>query len=170
MKNKLQFAILLFIIALSTLSSAEAKNKFYFGGGIGASMSSAYTQFTVQPLVGYKINSHLSVGLQGNYQYLKDKHYSPSFETYNYGGSLFSRLRIFKPIYAHAEYALLNYGQYGTEQRIWVPMLLVGGGYSHSLGSNARLNLQILFDILQNENSPYEKGEAIFSAGLSFGF
>lgn len=170
MKNKFTLILFVSFLNLQLANTLQANNKYYFGGGVGASMSSSYTQLSIQPMLGYKINSKLSVGLQGNYQYIKDKHYAPAFETYNYGGSVFSRLRIFKPIYAHAEYALLNYGQYNSEKRIWVPMVLVGGGYSHKIGSNTHLNLQILFDILNDKESPYEVGEPILSAGLSFGF
>lgn len=167
--------IKLFVIFALFSTSITAKNKtlekMYFGGNIGASFGTV-TQYSIHPYAAYKFTPQFSMGVKYIYEYLKDKRYTPSYETSNYGGSVFTRYRLFNPIYAHAEYQVLNcevYTNNGTE-RTWVPFLFVGGGYSHKLGKNAWLNMQVLFDVLQDKNSPYEEWEPSFSIGVVFGF
>ena len=153
-------------------TASQKKNKFYFGGDFSFSFGS-YTRFGVYPLVGYKILPKLSVGAKIGYEYIKDSRYATDYETSNYGWSVFSRLRIFRNLYAHAEYQSINYDLYnsaGDSDREWVNFLLLGAGYSQPLGGNVRLNVQVLFDVLQADNSPYRAWEPIMSVGVSVGF
>jgi len=46
----------------------------------------------------------------------------------------------------------------------------LGGGYSLPLGGRTSLNAQILFDVLQDDRSPYRNWEPFYSVGLSVGF
>jgi len=144
-------------------------NRIYFGGDVGL-MFGNYTRIAVHPLVGYKITHNFSVGLRVGYEYIKDNRYTPTYETSNYGGSIFLRYRIIPQLYVHSEYAMTNYELYGESSRKWVPFLLLGAGFSQSLGGNVYLNLQVLFDVLQNENSPYNPWDPFFSAGIGVGF
>ncbi len=151
---------------------APIKDKIYFGGNIGLSFGN-YTMIGIRPFIGYKIRPKLSIGLKFSYEYISDKRYSSTYTTSNYGGSVFARYRIVNPLYVHAEYALMNYELYnslGESQREWVPFLLLGAGYSQSLGGRTWLNIQILFDVLQNSNSPYNNWEPFYSVGVGVGF
>ena len=47
---------------------------------------------------------------------------------------------------------------YAESERNWVPFLLLGGGFVQHVGPNASVYVEVLFDVLQNENSPYEVG------------
>jgi len=146
--------------------------RIYFGGNAFFSVGS-YTRIGVEPLVGFKLTPKLSAGIKISYEYVKDKRFDDTYETSNYGGSLFARYRIIPPLYFHADYTMINYDLYnsaGESSRTWVPFLFIGGGYSQRMGSHAWLNFQVLFDVLQNENSPYRPWEPFFSVGVGVGF
>ena len=152
--------------------ASQKKKRFYFGGDVSFNFGS-YTRIGIYPMVGFKILPKLSVGVKIGYEYIKDKRYAEDYETSNYGWSVFSRLRILRNLYAHAEYQSVNYDLYnssGDSNREWVNFLLLGGGYSQPLGGNVRLNAQVLFDVLQAENSPYKAWEPVVSVGISVGF
>jgi len=152
-------------------------DKVYFGGNLFFTLGS-YTSIGIWPMVGYKVTPRLSLGLQPGYEYLKyDSYYGGSYETSNYGFRVFSRYRVIPQAYAHVEYANINYGQqYRTpggdieEERNWVPFLFIGGGISQPLGGTAFAYVQILFDVLQDDNSPYANGEPFWSVGIVAGF
>ncbi len=147
--------------------------RIYYGGGVGLSLGTI-TSVNINPMVGYKFTSQLSAGVTLTYQYLKrnDEYYK--YESNSYGGSLFSRYRFTDELYGHVEYANINYDFFTLEGKVasreWVPFLLVGGGYSNQIGQNSVFYAQILFDVLQNELSPYESGQPIYSMGVGIGF
>ncbi len=152
--------------------SSKRGKRLYFGGNVTFNVGS-YTRIGIYPLVGFKLLPKLSVGAKIGYEYIKDKRWAEDYETSNYGYSLFSRLRFFRNLYAHAEFQSTNYDLYdssGNSNREWVNFLLLGGGYSQPLGGNVRLNAQVLFDVLHADNSPYKSWEPIFSVGISAGF
>lgn len=147
-------------------------SKLYYGGNIGLSFGS-YTMVGVYPLVGYKLTPKLSVGVKIAYEYISDRRYDQTYSYSNYGGSLFARYRIVPPLYVHLEYAQMSYDLYsadGTSNREWVPFLFAGAGYSQSIGGKAWVNVQVLFDLLQDEKSPYNDWEPFFSVGVGVGF
>lgn len=155
-----------------TKPSKPFKERIYYGGNIGLSFGS-YTMVGIYPLVGYKITPKLSAGVKVAYEYIVDKRYSSDYTTSNYGGSIFARYRLIKWLYLHAEYAGLNYELYnelGESNREWVPFLLVGAGFSQNLGGNVWLNIQVLFDVLQNNRSPYRRWEPFYNIGIGVGF
>ena len=148
------------------------KEKIYFGGYVNFSLGS-YTSIGIEPMIGYKIIPRLSVGLKIRYDYIQDNRYATSHSTSNYGGSLFTRLSLFRGLYFHAEYAGYNYELYqydGSSERQWVPFLFLGGGFSQPVGNRASLNAQVLFDVLHHENSPYGSWDPFYSVGVSVGF
>lgn len=150
------------------------RDRVYFGGGVSL-MFGTVTNLGVAPLVGYKIDQKgkLSTGVGLNYYYFKDNRYVPSYESSNYGWSVFSRYRVIPQAYLHAEYNSQSYelrtlsGE--TTRREWVPFLLVGGGYSQNMGGNSYLTFQVLWDLLQDLRSPYG-GQPFFTVGVGVGF
>ncbi|NOX17176.1 MAG: hypothetical protein GXO87_02710 [Chlorobi bacterium] len=155
-----------------TALPASGGNKIYYGGGLGLTFGS-YTRISIKPIIGYKITPKLSLGVTFEYEYIKDKRY-PTTQTYsNYGGSVFSRFRIIPQIYLHAEYAYMSY-EFSTfsggSVREGVPFLFLGGGFSQQFSPGVTGYFQILFDVLNNENSPYASGEPFYSVGVSVGF
>lgn len=147
-------------------------SKLYFGGYVSGSIGS-YTSIGIEPLVGYKLTPKFSVGGKLSYEYISDKRYSTDYSASNYGFSLFTRLRITQRLYSHAEYSAMNYKLYdsaGDSDRQWVPFLFLGGGFSQPVTKNTWLTAEVLFDVLQNENSPYKSWEPFFSVGFGVGF
>lgn len=149
-----------------------AINRIYYGGTVGLSFGS-YTRIGLYPLVGYKITPKLSGAVKLGYEYVSDSRYTTTYTTSNYGGSLIARYRIVPAIYAHVEYETFNYQLYnylGESTREWVPFLYLGGGFSKKMSANSWLTAQVLFDVIQDENSPYEAGAPYFSVGVGVGF
>jgi hypothetical protein len=66
----------------------------------------------------------------------------------------------------------MSYDQYYSQNesgRVSVPYVFVGAGYRQSLGGAVWLNAQVLFDVLQDSNSPYSNWEPFFSLGFGVG-
>jgi len=151
---------------------APGGSRIYYGGGLGLTFGS-YTRISIKPIIGYKITPKLSLGVTVEYEYIKDKRY-PTTQTYsNYGGSVFARFRIIPQIYLHAEYAYMSYEFTtfsGGSVREGVPFLFLGGGFSQQVSPGVTAYFQVLFDVLNNENSPYSSGEPFYSVGVSVGF
>ncbi len=179
--HSLVLGIAILIFSLQTNASTNAAvsdstkttgSKIYYGGNIGLSLGS-YTKIGIYPLIGYKLTPKLSSGLKIAYEYISNTLYSTKYTSYNYGGSLLLRYRIVPKLYAHIEYETINFELYnltGSTGREWVPFFYVGGGYSQPMGNNVWLNAQVLFDVLQDGNSPYSEWSPFFSVGIGVGF
>jgi len=162
-------------------NNPTGESKWYYGGNIGFSFWNDYFYLGVYPLVGYKVTPKLSLGAKVGYAYISDDRYepAPALNTSNYGGSLFSRFRVIPQIYLHAEFAYWSYenvssynrdeNTYITE-RYWIPFLFLGGGLSQQLGPNTWAFVEVLFDVINDDNSPYESGDPFISFGVGVGF
>jgi len=149
-----------------------SEKKVYYGGYLSLSFGS-YTSIGVEPLLAYKLTPRYSVGTKLTYEYIHYKEGSYTYEESNYGFSLFTRLRVTQGLYTHFEYSSMNYKFYddlGQSERKWVPFLFLGGGLSQPVSKNTWLNAQVLFDVLQNENSPYKDWAPFYSVGFGVGF
>ena len=75
-------------------------------------------------------------------------------------------------LFAHAEYEELNlegYNQYlNNYSRLWVPSFFIGGGYNQPIGQRGFLQLMILFEVLQDRNSPYYQRNPVVRIGFGF--
>ncbi|MCB2219023.1 MAG: hypothetical protein KQI35_01420 [Bacteroidetes bacterium] len=181
MKKYMIFLLLLipsfyWVSAQDTLQKQKPKtplkDKIYFGGSIGVSFGN-YSRIAVYPMMGYKITPKLSAGIELGYEYISDNRYTSTYNTSNYGFSLFSRYRFIPQLYLHAEYSMVNYELYYIDQsrtREWVPFLFLGAGFSQQLASGIWAYAQIKFDVLQDENSPYNEWAPFYTFGISVGF
>ncbi|GEM_PF-643390 len=150
----------------------NAASKVYYGGYANFSFGK-YTIIGIEPIIGFKLLPKLSIGGKLSYEYFKNKNYSPTREGSNYGIGLFSRLRIARRFYAHVEFSEMNYKLFTSvddSNREWISFLYVGGGFSQPISKNTSINAQVLWDVLQNKNSPYKTVEPIFSVGIAAGF
>ena len=145
----------------------------YYGGYLNVQLGT-YTSIGATPMVAYKFTPKFSVGTQFTYNFDSYKDYGERMNYNNFGISIFSRYRIIPQFYLHTEYQNLNYDfgfSYGSERRrLWVPFLFVGGGYSQPVSENVWFNAQVLFDVLQNEKSPYANWEPFYRVGFGVGF
>lgn len=167
-------------LAQQTTKSTDSRpfsERIWFGGGVGLSFGTV-TAIQVDPLVGYKVdqNGKLSIGLGGSYWYFRDNRFTTPYDFTAYGYRTFTRYRFIEQAYAHAEFLHMNvesnrFGAFSEiRPRIWVPHLLVGGGYVQPLGGRGSIYLQVLFDVLQDPNSIYFNQGPIFSGGVGIGF
>ncbi len=151
----------------------KALDKMYFGGTFGLSFGT-YTSIGVYPLFGYKITPKLSAGLELGYQYLENKYYTPTISSSNYGASIFTRYRLIPAIYLHAEFKYFNYEIHypvdNNTSRQFVPFLCLGAGFSQRVGCSSWIYAQILFDVLNDPNSPFRSGKPFYSVGVCAGF
>jgi len=148
------------------------QSKFYYGGFVNVSFGS-YTVIGLEPSLAYKFTPRLSLGTKLSFEYVHEKQGEYVYEESTYGFSLFSRMRILPGIYTHVEFSTVNYKFYNTSVegvRKWVPFLFLGGGMSQPIAENVWFNAEVLFDVLQNENSPYNDWEPFYSVGFGVGF
>jgi hypothetical protein len=186
--KKAVFLVLIVLSALSLFSQEETnekgfqKNKLFVGGNFGLTFGD-YTLINISPLVGYRFNSWSAAGMGLNAQYLSVK------ERYNgevyrktsqgvVGLNVFGRLYPIQQLMIQAQ-PEVNYifgdeiyyqptrQQYKMDAQI-VPSLLLGGGIVFPSGKGAFI-ASILYDVLENPNSPYGKQPIInfsFNIGL----
>jgi len=161
----------------STADSTQAppppkprESPIYWGGSITLSFGNP-THVGISPLVGFKLTPKLSIGTELTYEYLK---YDGAREgSNNYGGSAFTRYRILPQFYSHAEYRAISYEiltSPTTSYRETVPFLLVGGGLSQLVAPRTYAYAEVLFDLLNDDLSPYDSGDPIISFGIGVGF
>jgi hypothetical protein len=161
--------------ARTALEQKEKKppisDRVYFGGSIGFSFGD-YSRVSIAPLVGYRLNRMFSVGVKAAYEYIKDKRYTETVTFHNYGGSFFTRFRPHRQVYLHGEFAYFSY-EYRTvirtSERDWVPFLYLGGGYIQPLSKRSSMVVEVLFDVLQDDKSPYEDWYPFVSVGIVVG-
>lgn len=151
----------------------QEPSKVYWGGQLGLSFGD-YFRISIVPMVAYKVSPKFHVGAKIGYAYTEDKRYEDATITsHNYGGSVFTRYLLVKGLYAHAELMYWSYG-YQTENlegdRTWVPFLLLGGGYVQPISPSTALFVEALWDVIRDENSPYDSSSPFISIGIGVGF
>jgi hypothetical protein len=156
-------------VAAPTQAIESAPNdRIYYGGTVTLSLGST-TRIGFFPMVGYKLTPKISGGVEVGYEYVD----YGSESSHNYGGSAFSRYRIGRSLYAHGEYQAVNYEIFtgpNTSRREWVPFLLLGGGAVRQISPRTSAYVEVLFDVLQDDKSPYSDWEPVVSVGVAVGF
>jgi hypothetical protein len=150
------------------------KDRIFFGGNLGLQFGNL-TYIDVSPLVGYKITDKLHAGIGATYIYYKYKDAYLKYETSIYGGRVFGRYYIMDNLFTHAEYEMLNLevpetvtgGNYELV-RDNISSVLVGGGYAQEIGANASLVLMLLWNLTEEQYSPYQN--PIIRIGINAGF
>jgi len=146
-------------------------NRWFAGGVLGAGFSSYSSYVEVAPIVGYKVTPDFHVGTRLTYIY---NSYVINYGLVNeqrvnlnhYGGSLFARYVFLRFLMAHAEYEMLSFDYY--DDREWINSLFLGGGFYQNFGGRSFASFLILFNVLDNEHSPYTN--PIFRIGFGVGF
>jgi hypothetical protein len=150
----------------------------YVGGGIGFGISSYSTSLMVAPIIGYRISPSFDIGTRFIYNYFSYNDSPLKYSTNNYGAGLFARyyLFFFRDLFLHTEYEALNYEQvyvnYNSwevvkKERVWASGLFVGGGYRQWIGQSAFVSITVLWNLLDNLESPYNN--PIFRIGVGVG-
>ena len=154
--------------APASSASSGVENPIYYGGAIGFSFWSDYFRISLEPLVGYKLNPKLSVGGKLRYEYINDSRGFVDYDSHNFGAGAFSNYRLIPQLYAHGEADIMSYDYAGGREV--VPFILLGGGVSQLMRPNVWMNFEVLWDVLNDKNSPYEEWQPIVSVGVGVGF
>jgi len=150
-------------------------NDAFVGGSFGAQFGSVVF-VNASPNFGYYFTDNIVGGIGATYMFLHDKRLANNLKMHVYGGRLFGRYHIIEGLFAHAEYEVLrqqvvledvNVTTNQERDGVTVPSLLLGAGYSQSLGGRSSFNIMILFNVLESDNSLYSN--PIFRAGFNIG-
>lgn len=144
-------------------------DRFYFGGNLGLGFGTI-TNINISPMVGFRLTSRFSVGVGANYQYWKDKRFTPAFVQNIYGASAFSRFVIAENflntgnLFAHAEYEQLyakvrefnpNTGLYAERTKTF-PSTFIGAGMAFPIGNRSAFTISLLYNPFYDQyNSLY---------------
>ncbi|MEB3323589.1 MAG: hypothetical protein VKI81_12260 [Synechococcaceae cyanobacterium] len=142
----------------------------YYGGSVILGFGSAF-RIGLYPLVGVRVAPKLSVGAQVGYEYVD--YSGPGGSTSMYGGSLFTRYRILPAFYLHGEGRAINYERFlidAGSERQWVPLVLLGGGFVQRISRRASAYVEVLFDVLNDDKSPYDDWVPFVRVGFGVGF
>ncbi len=140
------------------------RDRLVFGGSLGGYFGNP-TYLMANPMIGYRTKPWWVNGVGFSITYISSNGYSENI----YGASLWSRAYIKQTIIAHSEFELLRReasDQFGNQASVNVPVWLVGAGYNS--GGRIRLSAMLLYDLIQDPNSPYSN--PIIRVGGLFGF
>lgn len=149
----------------------KKKRDIFYGGTVGATFGD-YTSISISPMIGMMLTPRVAVGVEATYEYVEDESYGKKVTASNYGGGVFARFFPVPRFYGHAEFDYMSYEYQISGQetdRTWVPFLLVGGGVVQRISPRTALTVEVLFDVLQDDNSPYDSGEPFVSVGVGVG-
>jgi hypothetical protein len=168
------FCLLICVLGLPSINHAQQNSqepsKVYYGGELGMGFGDIF-RIRIVPFVAYRVAPKASVGARFGYEYLNWKDFDQS--THNFGGGVFGRYRFIKQIYGHGEVGFFDYDSptlSGESNRTTVPFILLGGGYIQQITPNTSAFIQVLFDVLQSDKSPYNNWEPFVSIGVGVGF
>jgi hypothetical protein len=149
----------------STAAKTRWQDNLVFGGNLGGSFGNP-SYFQLNPMVGYRTTPWWINGIGLNYTYFSTNAYRENI----YGASIWTRATVFKTLFAHSEFEILKrsaFDGFGNTAEATVPVWLVGAGYN-SGGSRLGLSAMIMYDLIQDPNSPYN--QPMIRIGGLFGF
>jgi hypothetical protein len=147
--------------------------RWFVGGMLGAGFSSYSTYVEVSPIVGYRVTPSFHLGTRFTYMYNSFRYCAgcPIYDTHNYGVSFLARYIFFKGIFAQAEYEILSRSYYDLndiERRVNVNGFFLGGGFFQNIGNRGFASFAILFNLIDDELSPYPNPVIRFGFGGFF--
>jgi hypothetical protein len=164
-------------------ADGSKEKKFFAGGNFGLSFG-RYTLVSLNPQVGYRFNRFLGAGLGFNLVYASQKEKDFYGNNYRKVVQGITGLNTFVRIYPAQSFLLqiqpeANYifgkeiyyqptkQTYKLDAEI-IPSLLMGGGLVTPTGNGAMI-FTVMYDVLQNPNSPYGR-RPIVNFGYNFNF
>lgn len=111
---------------------------------------------------GVKFGQYFIAGPSVRYQRTWNKNnYTGTQGGFNvYGGGGFLHARFYNALFLGTEFEVLSSpytsnGFYDPTGNSWVPTLFVGGGFSMEFNEAVRLNVGIMYDVINKANSPF---------------
>jgi hypothetical protein len=122
-----------------------------FGGGLGLSIGSGYTDITVSPSAIYNINSIVALGTSLQFGYASAKN---NYTSTIYGGSLIGLINPVPQVQLSVELEEINvntnYKYYNVSDSFWNTALYVGAGYR-----TGNVTVGVRYDVLFDKNNSY---------------
>ena len=158
------------------------KDRLVIGGSLGAQFGTN-TQVNISPIIGYRVTDKLTAGIGLNYIYYKYQYFTGigtntiTESDHIFGASLYGQYRVIPQAFIHIEPGFLNQsipasdasGFYsGATVRYTLYTFLVGGGYYQQLGANSGMQFSLLWDLIEDQYSPYSN--PIIRIGFVTGF
>lgn len=188
MKTKLVLILLMTSISSSVLFAQDEEEKkggfkkenIFIGTAINLGFSSGVFQIGANPEIGYSITKWLDAGISTNLNYTSYRYTGYSDRVFNYGGGSFVRIWPVKFIFLSAlpEYNFITItrkyttGSASIKEKFNAGSLLLGAGYGNRIVGQSYSYFAIMFDAMNNTNSPYRDAEnralPIFRAGFAF--
>lgn len=169
MKKILFLALLLPVFAQAQEEEEDnQKGKFrqeniFIGSALNLGFSSGIFQLGANPEIGYSITKWLDAGISTNFNYTSFRYTSYSDRVFNYGGGSFVRIWPVRFLFLTAvpEYNWIKItrkyvnGQASISEKFRAGSMLVGAGYGGRVIGQSYSYFAIMFDALDNPNSPY---------------
>jgi hypothetical protein len=143
------------IFAQRPTNGLQPPNNFWrnvqFGGGIGLSIGSGYTDVTISPSAIYNVNSIVAVGTSLKFGFISAKN---DYTSTLYGGSLIGLVNPIPEIQLSAELEEINvtteYQLYGGNKTnsLWNTALYLGAGYR-----TGNVTIGVHYDVLNSNNN-----------------
>jgi hypothetical protein len=175
-----KFVLVVCLFAFASLSFAQRqisddtpktfKERGYFGGGFGLNSGSIngvnYFYFGVSPIIGYMITPQLSAGTGLSWNRTS---YSDSRGTVlnQYGISPFVRYN-FNQLFAYGEYNYISTPTLISTQTRTFNRMLLGLGYTQSIGGRGAINAVALYDVLYDQSEGAFASPWVFRVFFSF--
>ena len=162
------------------------KNRLIVGGGLGGGSLQGGYIFSVTPSIGYRITDRFHAGINLGYFYSKQKVLTDNIGSFYQQNNrvvstaLFARYFpldvVFLQVNPELNFSNQKYKEFYAFQnetfennnKNTIPAMLVGGGYAQRLGGNSYMMISVMYDIIQNPNSPYFR-QPVFGGGLALG-
>ncbi len=197
----LSISLFLFVFILGSATDAHAQrdskssdkeststfnDKFWWGANAGLQFSGSqgfsYFLVSLEPMLGYKLDKkgNFSVGPRLSAEYTSVRYLSNTdkVNSFNFGGGLFARAKVYRGYFAHLEYEKVNQKQPVTNalgqifidnqgnvqtERTWTDNYFLGGGIRQGSDRVAfelliLINLAPQDDIFQQDPIEYRTG------------
>ncbi|HZY82524.1 MAG TPA: hypothetical protein VFE50_23520 [Cyclobacteriaceae bacterium] len=160
----------------NSAAGMDPSERWFFGGGGSFNggnhpyYGGKYTQFSVSPLVGYRITMPWAAGVQVTYQQLNLQ--SQKVKLSQYAVAPFTQYR-FGKLFGYAEYQMISVPTVDNSSRTWYKRLPIGLGFTQPIGKRAAINAVALYDVLYNRatsvfGSPWVFRIYVTAGGVSF--
>lgn len=145
------------LLAQGPTNATTPQNDFWrkvqFGGGLGLSFGSGYTDITISPSAIYNINSIVAVGTGLQFGFVSAKN---DYTSTIYGASLIGLLNPVPQVQLSAELEQIRvntdyqYDGANISESFWNTALYLGAGYR-----TGNVTVGIRYDVLFNDNRSY---------------
>lgn len=174
------------------VETSAFQEKFWWGANLGLQFSGGFGQSyfitSLEPMLGYKIDErgNFSIGprLSAEYSSIRFAQNTDKVNSFNFGGGLFGRAKIYRGYFAHVEYEKVNQKRAVTNafnqvfinadgsvqtERVWQDNYFIGGGIRQG-GDRVAFEVLILFNLRPDDNNGFNQDPIEYRTGFTVNF